>query len=175
MSRRGSTAPGEVLLHPVALASLALLVLNDHALKAALPGIVTGKLSDFAGLAFFPLLLLAGWELLLAMAGRGERPIDRELALVVAVTAAWFTLAKTLAPVAETTGWVLGAAQWLIGLLPRALSGAPIPGIERAIVVVDPTDLVALVALAIPLWLGRRRAGRTRPIPAVRAEPAAST
>ena len=31
--------------------------MNDHVLKHACPGVVTGKLSDFAGLFFFPLFL----------------------------------------------------------------------------------------------------------------------
>ena len=43
--------PSRALLHPLWLGSLALLVLNDHVLKGAglLPGVLTGKLSDFAG------------------------------------------------------------------------------------------------------------------------------
>jgi hypothetical protein len=35
--------------HPVVLAALALLLANDHVLKRAWPGLVTGKLSDVAG------------------------------------------------------------------------------------------------------------------------------
>ena len=48
-----------LLLHPVWLGSLALLALNDHWLKGSglLPGALTGKLSDFAGLMVAPLLL----------------------------------------------------------------------------------------------------------------------
>ncbi|RYZ57808.1 MAG: hypothetical protein EOP07_08895 [Proteobacteria bacterium] len=41
--------------HPVILLSLVLLIVNDHFLKgSAASGLVTGKLSDFAGLFFFP-------------------------------------------------------------------------------------------------------------------------
>src|SRR5438045_2459919 len=47
----------DALLEPTPLAAIALLLLNDHALKARWPGVVTGKLSDAAGLVFFPLLL----------------------------------------------------------------------------------------------------------------------
>ncbi len=48
-----------VFARPLPLAALALLVVNDHVLKGAglLPGWVTGKLSDVAGLFFFPVLL----------------------------------------------------------------------------------------------------------------------
>ena len=41
-------------MHPVALAAIAVLVVNDHVLKSAYPGWLTGKLSDIAGLVFFP-------------------------------------------------------------------------------------------------------------------------
>lgn len=48
-----------VLLHPAWLGALALLALNDHVLKSSglLPGALTGKLSDFAGLFLAPALL----------------------------------------------------------------------------------------------------------------------
>lgn len=51
--------PARALLHPLWLASLAVLVLNDHVLKGAsvLPEALTGKLSDFAGLVVAPVLL----------------------------------------------------------------------------------------------------------------------
>ncbi len=49
------------LLHPLWLASLALLALNDHFLKGAglLPDWLTGKMSDGAGMLVAPLLLAA--------------------------------------------------------------------------------------------------------------------
>jgi len=49
------------LRHPAWWSALALLVLNDHVLKGAgvLPGALTGKLSDFAGLLVAPVLLAA--------------------------------------------------------------------------------------------------------------------
>jgi hypothetical protein len=40
------------------LFAVAVLIVNDHVLKHRFPGLVTGKLSDFAGLFFFPLLLV---------------------------------------------------------------------------------------------------------------------
>lgn len=43
------------------LCSLAVLLVNDWWLKAAYPGLVTGKLSDFAGLALVGFALLAQW------------------------------------------------------------------------------------------------------------------
>jgi hypothetical protein len=51
--------PERALLTPTWLGSLALLVANDHWLKGSglLPGVLTGKLSDFAGLLMAPVLL----------------------------------------------------------------------------------------------------------------------
>lgn len=43
----------------VFVSSLAVLLINDHVLKQAYPGFVTGKLSDFAGIAVIALPLLA--------------------------------------------------------------------------------------------------------------------
>jgi hypothetical protein len=60
--------PGDLLLRPVSVVSLVVLVVNDHWLKARLGtdrrfGAVTGKLSDVAGLVFFPLVLASLLEL----------------------------------------------------------------------------------------------------------------
>jgi len=54
-----SLRPERALLHPAWIASLALLVANDHLFKGSgiLPALVTGKLSDFAGMLVAPALL----------------------------------------------------------------------------------------------------------------------
>jgi hypothetical protein len=48
-----------VLCSPGFLAALLLLLLNDCALKQLFPGVLTGKLSDFAGLFVFPMFWAA--------------------------------------------------------------------------------------------------------------------
>lgn len=48
---------GEELLALPVLAAVVLTGLNDHVGKAVWPGFVTGKISDFTGLFFFPFLL----------------------------------------------------------------------------------------------------------------------
>lgn len=60
MTRRSREALAP-LAHPVFWGALVVLALNDHVLKGAgiLPGVVTGKLSDFAGLIVAPVLLAA--------------------------------------------------------------------------------------------------------------------
>ena len=47
------------LTHPILLVAVALLLLNDHLLKQASPGWLTGKLSDVAGLLAFAWLWAA--------------------------------------------------------------------------------------------------------------------
>ena len=88
------------LVHPVPLAAVGLLALNDHVLKGAgiLPGAVTGKLSDVAGLFFFPLLLAAAVRgLSRALRGRdvGDR---RSLAAAVSIATALGFAAVKMVP-----------------------------------------------------------------------------
>jgi hypothetical protein len=46
-------------IHPIPLAAVAMMVLNDRILKHQFPGWISGKLSDFAGIFFMPLFLCA--------------------------------------------------------------------------------------------------------------------
>ena len=59
------------LAHPVSLLALVVMVINDHLLKQTYGSWLTGKLSDAAGLIFFPALVAivvalvaprAGWR-----------------------------------------------------------------------------------------------------------------
>lgn len=53
-------SPARAVLHPAWILAVAILVVNDHVLKpAAFAEPLTGKLSDFAGLFFAPVLLAA--------------------------------------------------------------------------------------------------------------------
>lgn len=46
-----------LILNPIFLTGLMVLVINDHWLKMRYPGVLTGKLSDFAGVLIFALFL----------------------------------------------------------------------------------------------------------------------
>ncbi|WP_413290854.1 hypothetical protein [Bdellovibrio sp. HCB337] len=46
-------------VHPIPLTAVAVMALNDHWGKYAFPGILTGKLSDFCGVFYLPILMLA--------------------------------------------------------------------------------------------------------------------
>ena len=75
------------------IGAIALLLLNDHVLKAAWPGLVTGKLSDIAGVAMIAILGAA-------FTGRAT--------LSCAATALCFTALKTVPIVAVWAAPVLG-------------------------------------------------------------------
>lgn len=137
-----------LLLHPWVLISIAVLVVNDQLLKAAFPGTWwTGKLSDFAGLAFFPIFLLAGLELLGARA-------SRRLAIGLIVLTGVVFASIELLPQAELVyRYGLGALQYPF----RALAALSFPTFSPVEAYADPTDCFALGALVIPFLIISRR------------------
>jgi hypothetical protein len=137
------------LLHPLALLSVGLLVLNDHFLKAAVPGPVTGKLSDGAGLLFFPLLLTSIFEIAAAILLRQVPSRRLSVGGASVVTVVTFVAVKTTTIGAGVFGWSLGSAQWLASLGP--LTGRMA---EPAAVIADPSDLIALPAVLAAWWIG---------------------
>ena len=64
--------PVTLLCHPAVLLAVAACAVNDHLFKGSgwLPGVVTGKLSDVAGLFFFPVLLAVLLFLVARITGR---------------------------------------------------------------------------------------------------------
>ena len=148
----GSDGPGKTalpageFLHPVPLFAVVVLFANDHWLKGAhlLPPLVTGKLSDFAGLLFFPLLVTAALDTVLFA---GHAPVDFslrrwKLAAAVAATGALFCVIKLSPGGADTVAGALSA----LGVKSR--------------IVADPWDLCALPSLAAAYWLGTKEIAR---------------
>jgi hypothetical protein len=115
--------PWRALTHPAWWCALGLLALNDHVLKGSgiLPGAVTGKLSDFAGMVVAPVLAAA------LLGARSRRAVAMSFALVAAGFAA------------------IKVSQAASALYVGALAGIGFSGRN----VVDPTDLVALAALPL--------------------------
>jgi len=123
------------LAHPLWVASLIVLVVNDHLLKGAdvVPAVLTGKLSDFAGLLVAPALL--AWLL-------GE---SRRARIAAHVAVGGVFAALQLLP-----GF---AALWDGTLTSLGLPWHTVP---------DPTDLVALPAL-FASWMVLRPTSRPAP------------
>lgn len=105
------------LTHPVVVLAIVTLLVNDHVLKGNAPGWLTGKLSDFAGLLFFPFLATAFAAVL---------HLPRPAFWGFGLTALWFTAIKTMP-------WAATATESIYPWSTR--------------IVVDPTDLIALVSL----------------------------
>jgi hypothetical protein len=114
------------LAHPITLAALLALVVNDHVLKAAYPGPVTGKLRDVAGLVVAPPLLALLTVPLLRRWGA---------AVAVVVVGVGFAVVKAVPAAAG-----VASAAWSV------LRG---PSLVRA----DLTDLVALPALGLAWYV----------------------
>lgn len=131
----------ESLSHPGSIAAVSLLLLNDHVLKAAWPSWTTGKLSDVAGMVFFPLLLAALAELFLPL----RRPTHRQvLAACIGATAAVFASVQLIPVAANAYSEIMGALQWPFRF---ALDSTANPLAVR--VTPDPSDLLALPALVV--------------------------
>jgi hypothetical protein len=138
---RGDPPPSG-LLHPIALAAIALLIVNDHLLKARYPGWLTGKLSDVAGMVFFPLLLRALIVPILRLRSDlhpGRELRERLLIACVALTALLLAAIKLAEPATAACEQLLGA---LLG--------------GRVEIVRDPTDLLALPFVLVAPWIARR-------------------
>jgi hypothetical protein len=157
---QASAVPADGLLQPVVLAAIAVLLINDHVLKAAYPGPVTGKLSDFAGLLFFPLLIVATWEVFIGLSRRWRGPSARPLIVAAIATGSIFVAVKVSGEGSAAFAELLGRFQWLGGLSIAWISGGRTPTFSPAVVARDPTDLVALGALLGALVIGMRRIER---------------
>ncbi len=131
------------LTSPLPLAAVALLAMNDHLLKRAWPGVVTGKLSDLAGCFVLPLFISA----VLALAT--SSPPRRRLTVGVVATVLFFAALKLSPSVAGGVARTLDAA-W-----------APL-GRGGGRVAADPTDLVALPFALLAFVWGSRIHARVR-------------
>jgi hypothetical protein len=150
--RRALPVPGDGLLHPIPILAILLMVANDHALKQLWPGLITGKLSDFAGLVFFPLFLQAAWETISNAFGRGAVGDRRVLLVSIIATGVVFASIKLLPVAGNVYRTGLGTLQWLSGVAFSALPGHVYDSPQSVALSADPTDLVALPALAVA-WL----------------------
>ncbi len=149
--RTGDPLPLQEFLHPVCVVALLILIVNDHFLKGAgiLPWWITGKLSDVAGIVFFPLLLTAAANTTAYFVNKatripGMKPlVDHHLRTWKLVTALLFTTVIFAS---------IQLSETAVTLYTTAVSALGFP----AVVTMDPTDLVALLVLPIPYLIGMK-------------------
>jgi len=147
------------LVQPITIASVALLLMNDHVFKHLVPSWLTGKLSDFAGLFFFPYVVLAFTALArLAVAWprrtageatpRGRLTPGHAACTPFVAIAVVFALVKALPSGTAAASSALGI-----------LLGAPIQ------ITTDVTDLIGLMALwpSYRLWISLARSSASPP------------
>jgi hypothetical protein len=151
------SVPADALLHPLAIAALVLLILNDHVLKVLAPGPLTGKLSDLAGLVVLPLLILGAWELAMATLGRWRRPSRAALIVAIALAGAAFTAIKLSGDGAEIYRLGMGLARWPIDAVLAVAAGSAPPETGRVRLVQDVSDMLCLPALLLAWHSGRAR------------------
>jgi hypothetical protein len=144
----------EALLNPVVLLALLVLVVNDHFLKEQWGNTLTGKLSDVAGLVFFPIVCVAIADAALRVGGRSGVHRSGFVAALIVIGIA-FTAVKVSPTVAEGYSYGLGAMQWPIESTRAALSGSASPTINPVWVLADATDVLALPALWQAWRVGR--------------------
>lgn len=158
------------MLHPAMVIAVGVLALNDHWLKGRFgtepaAGVVTGKLSDVAGLAFFPALLVsvlevARWAL---RRGRGGWAWSRrELAAAMAMTAAGFAVVQVVPAAAAGYEAVLAVLRWCPAGVAAGLGGGPWPTIPQVGHVMDASDILCSPAVWASHWAARRTGRRTR-------------
>ena len=123
---------------------------------------MTGKLSDVAGLVVAPLAIQALWEVGLWADGRWAGPSMRVLGIAIVAVGIGFAAVQVWPPATDLYRWGLGIAQWPFLAVAAVLSGAAVPGIAPVQVVADAEDLLALPALGLTWWVGRRRVARRR-------------
>ena len=150
---------GAYLLHPAVWLAIAVLVINVHELKSHAPSWMTGKLSDVAGLVFFPVLLSGAVDLSTHWLGKELSTTARRRSVVVAVAVTGFVFAaiQVLPSAANIYVHALALLQWPYHAAVAVFSSAPVPTPRPPAHTADVSDLMALPALLIPLWIGRRR------------------
>ena len=144
-------------MHPLAMSALVVVVLNDQVLKDAYPSPITGKLSDFAGLVYFPLFVVACIESVRWLFNRSSWELSpRSVVVAAVILGVLFAVTKTWHPAALVYRPLVGVVRWPADAMAGLIRGRGLAEVRAAHLTEDPSDLVALVVLALPVWISRR-------------------
>ena len=157
--------PADGLVDPVFLTALVVLVVNDQLGKTTWPGPVTGLASDIAGLIVAPLAVQAAWEIGEWAIGRWRGPSLRVLGVAIGVVAVAFAAIQLWPPATDAYRVGLGVLQWPLRAAIAVATCSPVPEVARVRATADVWDLLALPALLVTWWAGRRRAARAAVAP----------
>jgi hypothetical protein len=160
LAERHRPIAGDGLLHPVVIGAIVVLLVNDQVLKRAWPGLVTGKLSDVAGMVFAPLLLVAAAELVASGIGRWRGPSRRWVTATCFSIGLGFVAVKLIPGVTGLWELGLGVVQRPTSALADLVAGRALPPIRQVVSTADATDLVALPAVWLALSIGMARIER---------------
>ncbi len=149
--------PGDLVLLPVSAVSLVVLVLNDHFLKDRYHNALTGKLSDAAGMVFFPLFVTGVIEVVVTLAARRRwRFSERGVTVCVLASGAAFASIKIWSPAGHAYRVLTAGIEWPFFALKSLITGSAIPGVAGTHLVHDLSDLLVLPILLVPWWFGSR-------------------
>lgn len=151
---------GDFLLSWVFLGSLLALLINDFILKPNHPGVLSGILSDLAGMIFFPVFFVAISEFAAALLP------DRPLA-----SPRWFWISTGLVAFLLVFVKFTEVGQGLYSALVTPILNSPLAALTVGApgAVSDPWDLLALLLVPIPVLVGYRYRGKAAPPPRLRA------
>jgi hypothetical protein len=131
----------DILFHPLVLGTIVLYFLNNSLFQRYWLSLITGKLSDFTWLFFTPIVICSFATGIVPQKSVKNTRFDVVIWLIIGLL---YTLVKML-PAANS-------------LVVNALDGIGIP----SIIVIDPTDLLALISLPIGYYFWRANYGWSR-------------
>ena len=154
VSKSAQPRAADCLRHPVILVLLFLWILNDHVLKAMFGNMLTGKISDFSGVAILPLALVGAYECACAALSKSPRFRHEVLVTSLLMTGVFMAGINLSASLAATFSFGLGVAQWPARAVWHLCTSGSLPQIVSVHHTMDPSDLYSLSALVVPFYLG---------------------
>lgn len=135
------------LTKPFTLFTIVLLLINDHYLKQRYANVLTGKISDFCGLYFFPLFILAlitiFCRLLQKKSTKLYQPNIRLLLVIALLTYILFAGLQT----SESFAGLYESVMYILGFPSKVTR--------------DTSDLIAFLSI-IPLFSFNKKIGQPR-------------
>ncbi len=140
--------PIQEFLRPLPLSAMVVMGLNDHWWSLQWPGWITGKISDFAVVLFFPALLTASLNLALY----GWNVIGKFCRLPIVNDSLTAKKIYTMALLTVLAMVLLNTSTIARDIYVRSLDQIDIFRSGKHLYIVDPTDLWALLVLPLAIF-----------------------